>query len=1152
MPQPRQHPRPSLPKTLTSALLALSVVASSLLAVAIAAALPIALSEPTPAAAQVTTTEINIDLKDDDKLSTDSGIGITHTVTPSNCDTSVTEPPPQSNETANSSLADEDAASNMIYRHHIDFRCDWTITFAAADGRDVYILPHDRGPSGSRIQGGSFRSAYVTFNTIKLFKNPDRADTSGTADARRANQRLVADTANKDHSTVHVLQLSKNYTILDIEEYTEYNSQITQSLSDLGIVNYLLRATNCTGASPADQRKNHALAHPDNSKISRHFLDATCQWEVAFTPKDGHCFVIWLGERDEPNDLDTIHGVTSNFFTLDKAQFPPRLALKVRNEIGFITNKTVNVLNMKVVPEANAQCVSPLRLSIIQGTAVQAGVNVAVKPVLRGSERPCTPNSHSSNSEDGNLAQLLRQDSTAAVRYELGRNCDWLVTFGSQKPNCHASAQFYNNHDAVITVTQRIKFNDIDDAELVVRALPGKSATIRLYGRDGALDFRPEGNELDRPNNPRIHHIGYIRFRACDGPVRTGRLFIDKVPVTGDTLEVQDFSYSIKATECDGVNLPPTQTHTETVVGFETRIVTDGVLRADPANRITHWMHYNCRWNLSFATPEHCEVKAVVKFEDSTAAEVTTTKGSLRLYPRGGTFRVSDEDFTAAGVAKHDRTPVKSISLTTASADGKCASDIALRNISDAGAGKQVKTEVTSSSCASPTTPHARGAGPPGNVFLQAEESSSVRLARNCAWTLTITASNPNCVASAQVLDAHGNNFGPAQTASFSDREVEVELAKTNEGLTYSYTPSGASTPITKIVEAVEFDGCVAGETPPNSVQFTVTDKTPTVDFTYELDAGTCSTGSATDQTRAHAITTTSQTASQGVHYLDYRCAWDLDVTASDACGFTLIAKDANGATLGSAVTSAVTAVSGSTTEMESTGSVSFTSDATANANRLLYGAGNVVASVEVAADLSAAGCVLPVEFVNRSAPSGFNVVRLPGSTALPDVSSDGSFPREISVSELPGAELPLPRIGASLTPLTSAGATCAADATGATKPSEAVLLDAMEFVTTGEGAARKLVLDDQGDYQFTPNSASYRLDKTCYWRVEFVSEVGDEDELCFSAAWVLGRDGKQLGHAVLAAPYDGDLIDDNDTPDDSSDDVVVRRAVWRRVLCAG
>ena len=183
MPQLRQHPRPSLPKTLTSALLALSVVASSLLAVAIAAALPVALSDPTPAAASihdVITTAINIDYNSalqnnaaNNKRSTDHGI--THTLTSSNCDMPAGGQGPvvtttESNTTAGAAIDEPNNTANKIFNHHIDYRCDWKFSFTSADGCDINITPHGLG---APLLSGAARSGHTAQNTITLRKNPD-------------------------------------------------------------------------------------------------------------------------------------------------------------------------------------------------------------------------------------------------------------------------------------------------------------------------------------------------------------------------------------------------------------------------------------------------------------------------------------------------------------------------------------------------------------------------------------------------------------------------------------------------------------------------------------------------------------------------------------------------------------------------------------------------------------------------------------------------------------------------------------------------------------------------------------------------------------------------------------------------------------------
>ena len=311
--------------------------------------------------------------------------------------------------------------------------------------------------------------------------------------------------------------------------------------------------------------------------------------------------------------------------------------------------------------------------------------------------------------------------------------------------------------------------------------------------------------------------------------------------------------------------------------------------------------------------------------------------------------------------------------------------------------------------------------------------------------------------------------------------------------------------------------------TPDNTVKLTIIDSTPSVNFAYEISStsSTCAGGSRpANQSRVEAITT----GNQGVHYLDHRCDWNLDAVTGLTCGVTLTVKDANNNTLG--------------TETSSNNRVALVSDTTANSNRLLYGAvvdAKVVASVTLAANLSETACLLPVKFLNLSGPLG-----LADGNALRNDADQLLAARETADDQLPDLDLPLPRIGMSLSPQDDAGAACTTHM-DSTKPSGTVTLDARGIVTTSEGAKEnKPVLDDQANYQLlAPNSESYQLDKACNWQVEFVSEVGETEAVCFSSAQLRGHDGARLGHAVLAGPYDGDLVDDNDTPNDRSDDVV-------------
>ena len=1178
-------PAAALPKALTCALMALSVIASSLLAVALTVVVP----EPTPAAAQLTgiaattTTEINIDLKGDDKLTTHSDFGITHTVTASNCDAASggqrdIVDTGQSNTTANSSLAEENNTSNQIYRHHIDYRCDWTITFTSADKCGVMVLP--RGLSGAPIANGTARTGYAAVNTITLHKNPDYPTaiaTGGGNNAVRENRRLVADTDDKDNTTVHTLEVSKCFTVVDVEQLTSLtrvdgesleNSLTTQTPAELGIASYTFKPTDClAGIAPSSQTMASRVPHPTNDKVFRHILDVRCDWDVKFTGPADHCVMAeptrryirhnqWYPEWDQHGngvtvpfrlESDPVGPSGGGIGSSDPRRDLPRLTFQGQN---------AQVINLEVLPEANRQCVSSLQVFGVNGEA-SGTVRLVMESVQDASAKqlePCESNAVSqrfANFVGSRVDAHYAQTFSSRWRHAplVGRNCDWVVSltprFDAGRHNyCHFRVRLLDENGNLVRT--RVRADHDYDSVYELYAAPNETVTIPFFGEDSRMRFttwqQTSGSDTLEP----VHHsISQVELTGCVVPPGSARL-----PIFDKAGDGFDLFYEIEPVECAGIDLPPSQNldHWINSSFYERKTApTDGTNPVDisyPAGFSgndfvqdqTYLLSYYCDWEVSFkaapigmtpATKTNCEVKVWVwrSGAGTTAADaVYDTDGVVLLEGVPPAGQNPDGTFKYDSATSTNR--VLGLYVTVDDSDGKCASDIAVSNTvsNTAAAGASATVEVSAIPDPMACTPHSRGPKPAGNLFLQGGESSTLTLAHDCAWKLAFSASNKNCVASAQLKDAAGDNIDTAMTTSFTTPEKTITLAKTDAGLTHTYTPTGG-TSTTTVVAAIEFDGCVADSTPADTAKITVIDTTPSYGSSYQFTSSSCTGGASPASPVTNADAITSVDAETGnlvyVQYLNYNCNWEVSVISSDVCPVPFTIENA-------ADPPAVVA----------TGADMLTKDS--DNSRFLIGTdtSKVVATIELGVDPTDSTCHLKLDFVNRSVPLAVaegHAFRNEADQLIAPASGRPQNPRGQYTAlddQVPAADYQFPQVLLNFTPLDDTGAACTAS--NGTKPTEPVSIDAMSIKTTSEGnKLNKPVLDADGNYILTPNSETYQLDKTCNWLVEFVSVVSPPSELeCFSAARVLGRDGKPLGTAALGSPYDGDLLQDvNNTP---------------------
>ena len=1202
--QTNRHP---LPKTLTCALMALSVIASSLLAVA----LTVAVTEPEPAAAHhstghtnitnLTITEPRIDLAGSNDRTSDQGIA--YTATSSNCDTDLhglaaidTNPKTPINEGGTSQ------DPNKRINQQLDYRCDWTIAFSTTDvaNCNIQIVP--------KALDGTARTAYTAVNSIRLFKNPNHVGAGARHPANwgniREDRRLLAAPASSssydaahNNNNVEILEITKcsNLTTIDVEEFTAsvydsdsrmqlQNSLITKSPTELGITGYTFnKVGSCSGGvNPANQTMASRVPHPTNDKVFRHILDTRCSWKVSFTGPANHCVVAQPTRRNiliREKRFDPRTDFAANQFTVpftlnsDTEGYRSPLTvptsdprhLRPRLEAG----QTVQVINLEVLPEANGQCVSSVVVQVDPGES-SSRVGLEVQPMKNS--QPCESNPASVRLNTESTAPFefpYRPTIGGSFGYKpvLGRNCNWVYKFWSNDSSCVVQARLYDHNDRLIRTKAKFTGTDKNGNSLVYDftadneafSLPytlqagfgeENAATLRLTGEDDRLRFTtrqllPSQN----PSNPEefeqvfVHHgVSRLEFTACPAPRGTSR-----VSIFDGTGANYDLSYSIDPVRCVGINPPPSQTREDAIDSsfYDARTtmdedgnvvqLEDHVAGFDGARDLSHFLSFLCDWEVSFevepassstATMTHCQVHAQIDLVSTHTIAEGGTPDSDRdgvVYLEGD-VPTEGEDRRINGAFHYDGDDrhLDGIYVSVVTAGGQCASDIELTNDSPAGSNTTVEVSATLNPPGCPA--HGRGPKPASNLFLQGGEASTLTLARNCAWKVAFSGSNTNCVASALLKDTAGMEL-ETKTATFAAREVTLDLAKTDAGLTYTYTPSGMTTTTTANVGAIVFNGC-ASTLPTGTVELTIEDAAGIHGFdSYEIEVPTngCASG-VTDtpdpQTQTDAIVVPATKASPRtsyIHRLNHNCDWKITFTASTtACSKSVAVKpSATGAAHSTTAGNTVTVYKGTDGLVATSGTT------------------QVVRVVSYELDLAAANCVLPVEFINRSQPLGVSTV------VIRDADGDPIVPPIPSTltSTLSGV-VRQPRIGLNLTPLNDDGSACTADATGSTKPDGVAVIGAMEFATIGEGSERRAVLNEQGDYTFIPQSQSYKLDKSCGWLVEFVSEASGADAQCFTSAQVRGHNGQRLGHAVLGDFGDGE-------PDGGADGPFSGGALW-------
>ena len=361
-------------KPLIATLMVLSVIATALLAVA--------LTEPTPAAAQGTTTDTMVTVKP--KTGTVSALAdnIRYTLVAGGCDDPPGTAPAAQDQT------DGTTATDGGRTHKLDNRCNWQVTFCGATAEPA--------------------------NRATVHVAAPIAEGTGFELAKDAANRQVTYTSSAQGATaqpVNTLNFTKAgdgcavTTTIAVKPKTGADSALEDN------VRYTLVPSNCVSgvATPASQDHNSG-ADISGSIGREHTLDFRCDWQVRF-----------CGATVEPARDTTAHVATPvaarTAFTLaqDTANF--QLSYTASSE----TDKQVNTL---LFATAGDGCSNTTTVTVKPATgsdsALAANVEYTLTPLNCALDVATTPDRQTHNS--GTAA------SNGAREHLLDFRCDWQVT----------------------------------------------------------------------------------------------------------------------------------------------------------------------------------------------------------------------------------------------------------------------------------------------------------------------------------------------------------------------------------------------------------------------------------------------------------------------------------------------------------------------------------------------------------------------------------------------------------------------------------------------------------------------------------------------------------------------------------------------------
>ena len=586
------------------------------------------------------------------------------------CETGITRPLPQTE--VNGTPSGTAPAAKVT--HKLDYRCDWTIIFSHKNNCDVRSARVGvRTGVGATDLNDSGTINRVAFNFNRDVTNEELtfvADPPGGGGSVTWNLRTIKvgsiDNIGRCTALLLITAGDGNSHNLGVPSSVAGATVTNMNALEGENTNYKLVANTCSRPStvpggnpstgkPSDQPRSLARLSSTGSLITtvadyddavrweyRHNLEIGCNWSLEFlNPPDvsGKCSNVAIGyvaPGDEETDV-VLHGSRSSVIRLssdvDNTGFlwtdaPGAEKLPVnRLRITYI-DRTTTVDGAEV-----NQCATPVTFSSRTGER-EAGVSFSV--ATGRNRQACTPNSRSVAVAD--LPTMLA--SVSSQTYELGNNCNWLITFGSENPNCAATAYFikltgdgsrelHSLHKVPVDSyprqgdNERYKANVTKTFPFYVKARPGDTANFRLTGKaDGMYLSLPEneGGEVK---------ITEVNFTGCALPQGYARIAVVDDVGGGMDLEDVNLTYTFEPTACVGQGLPATQTNADAIEDME-QVAGNQDVRV-------HFLNYFCSWEVSYSIPNDCQVTPTLRSTNlvpySTAVHLPTQYGGFKWNP---------------------------------------------------------------------------------------------------------------------------------------------------------------------------------------------------------------------------------------------------------------------------------------------------------------------------------------------------------------------------------------------------------------------------------------------------------------------------------------------------------------------------------------
>ena len=251
----------------TNALLALTLVASTLITVALAVAAPVALSDPTPAAAQSNTTTLRIvevttltNPSDQNSVNYVGESGVTYEITPDCTGVSPAPTPTPTKQTQTDGAAATDDYHGRI--HTLDKRCDWAVAFTQSSSCPVKFR-------AARVINNPVNTTTDLINSVTLKKDSD------------SNNYLEVGSDDFETNVLRVLVDRSSGGCTDTELSIDV-ADSNDSPTDAGL-SYTLTPSDCRAGvtAPATQSATDGTVSTTANKVSTHDVDWLCDWTIA-------------------------------------------------------------------------------------------------------------------------------------------------------------------------------------------------------------------------------------------------------------------------------------------------------------------------------------------------------------------------------------------------------------------------------------------------------------------------------------------------------------------------------------------------------------------------------------------------------------------------------------------------------------------------------------------------------------------------------------------------------------------------------------------------------------------------------------------------------------------------------------------------------